>query len=59
MPFKSEAQRQKFAQMLKEGTISQEVFNEWNADTPDKLPDRTPKKVTIIRRPRATRGVAK
>jgi hypothetical protein len=30
MPFKSQAQRRKFAQLLVEGKISNETFEEWN-----------------------------
>jgi hypothetical protein len=34
MPFKSQAQRRKFAQLLVEGKISNETFEEWNRDRP-------------------------
>jgi 3-deoxy-D-manno-octulosonic-acid transferase len=30
MPFKSKAQRRKFAQLLVEGKISDETFEEWS-----------------------------
>ena len=41
MPFKSKAQRRKFAQLLVEGKISDEVYEEWNRSTGRKeLPDR-------------------
>lgn len=45
MPFKSKAQRRKFAQLLVEGEISPEVYEEWNRETGSKmLPERvTPK----------------
>jgi hypothetical protein len=33
MPFKSQAQRRKFAQLLVEGKISNETYEEWNRDT--------------------------
>ena len=33
MPFKSQAQRRKFAQLLVEGKISNETFEEWNRET--------------------------
>ena len=33
MPFKSQAQRRKFAQLLVEGRISNETFEEWNRET--------------------------
>jgi hypothetical protein len=41
MPFKSKAQRRKFAQLLVEGKISNEVYEEWNRETGgQKLPER-------------------
>jgi len=41
MPFKSQAQRRKFAQLLVEGKISNQTFEEWNRETGDKkLPER-------------------
>ena len=41
MPFKSKAQRRKFAQLLVEGKISNETFEEWNRETGGKkLPER-------------------
>jgi len=47
MPFKSKAQRRKFAQLLVEGKISDEVYEEWNRETGRKvLPERLHKKVT-------------
>jgi hypothetical protein len=33
MPFKSKAQRRKFAQLLVEGKISDETYEEWNRST--------------------------
>ena len=40
MPFKSRAQRRKFAQLLVTGEISPETFEEWNRATGSaKLPD--------------------
>ena len=33
MPFKSKAQRRKFAQLLVEGEITPEVYEEWNRET--------------------------
>jgi hypothetical protein len=45
MPFKSRAQRRKFAQLLVEGKISPEVFEEWNRETGRaELPERVQKK---------------
>jgi hypothetical protein len=41
MPFKSQAQRRKFAQLLVEGKISPETYEEWNRETGGKkLPER-------------------
>jgi len=41
MPFKSKAQRRKFAQLLVEGKISDETYEEWNRSTGKKeLPER-------------------
>ena len=41
MPFKSKAQRRKFAELLVEGKISPEAFEEWNRETGSaKLPER-------------------
>jgi hypothetical protein len=45
MPFKSQAQRRKFAQLLVEGKISNETFEEWNRETGSKkLPERAGRK---------------
>ena len=45
MPFKSKAQRRKFAELLVNGKISPETYEEWNRETGSKkLPERvTPK----------------
>ena len=45
MPFKSKAQRRKFAELLVKGEISPETFEEWNRETGGRrLPERlTPK----------------
>jgi hypothetical protein len=41
MPFKSKAQRRKFAQLLVEGKITPETYEEWNRATGGaKLPER-------------------
>ena len=41
MPFKSAAQRRKFAQLLVEGKISDKTYEEWNRETGSKvLPER-------------------
>src|SRR5688572_14211268 len=45
MPFKSKAQRRKFAQMLVDGEITPEVYEEWNRETGGAhLPERVGKK---------------
>jgi hypothetical protein len=47
MPFKSQAQRRKFAELLVKGEISNETFEEWNRETGGKkLPERVKKKKT-------------
>ncbi len=44
MPFKSKAQRRKFAELLVKGEISEETFEEWNRETGSaKLPERVKK----------------
>jgi hypothetical protein len=41
MPFKSQAQRRKFAELLLKGEISNQTFEEWNRETGSaKLPER-------------------
>jgi hypothetical protein len=50
MPFKSQAQRRKFAQLLVEGKISNQTFEEWNRETGGKrLPERVNKKSKTTR----------
>jgi hypothetical protein len=45
MPFKSKAQRRKFAELLVTGRISPETYEEWNRETGGKhLPERVKKK---------------
>jgi hypothetical protein len=45
MPFKSQAQRRKFAQLLVQGKIKPETFEEWNRETGNaKLPEHAPRK---------------
>jgi hypothetical protein len=56
MPFKSQAQRRKFAQLLVEGKISNETFEEWNRETGGKkLPERVKRKASDKKRPAARR----
>jgi hypothetical protein len=45
VPFKSKAQRRKFAELLVKGEISPETFEEWSRETGSaKLPERAPRK---------------
>ena len=45
MPFKSQAQRRKFAELLVKGKISNQTFEEWNRETGrKKLPERVKRK---------------
>ena len=55
MPFKSQAQRRKFAELLVQGKISAKTFEEWNRETGGrKLPERVKpvKKKTASRKRR-------
>ena len=54
MPFKSQAQRRKFAELLVKVKISNETFEEWNRETGHKkLPERVkPKRKTARKRKR-------
>jgi hypothetical protein len=54
MPFKSQAQRRKFAELLVEGKISPETYEEWNRETgsarlPDRVKRKTPRKRSATR----------
>jgi len=59
MPVKSKAQRRKFAQLLTEGKISEEVFERWNreagsAELPEHvIPKRKKKKAATKKKHRA------
>jgi len=66
VPFKSQAQRRKFAELLVKGEISKETYEEWNRETgSEKLPERVkakkskskakPKKKTTTRAKAKTR----
>ena len=51
MPFKSQAQRRKFAQLLVEGKISPDTFEEWNRETGSKrLPEHAARKRTTAKK---------
>ena len=54
MPFKSAAQRRKFAQLLVEGKISDQTYEEWNRETGSKvLPERVKPKAGAKSKPKA------
>jgi hypothetical protein len=58
MPFKSQAQRRKFAQLLVEGKISNDTFEEWNRETggkklPERVGQRTRRRTRARKRRRA------
>jgi len=54
VPFKSQAQRRKFAQLLVEGKISPQTFEEWNRETgARKLPQHVKRKAASKRRARS------
>jgi hypothetical protein len=60
MPFKSQAQRRKFAQLLVEGKISNETFEEWNRETGAKrLPERVRRKTKSAKKSTAKKSTAK
>ena len=51
MPFKSKAQRRKFAHLLVEGQITDKQYEEWNRSTGRKdLPERLHRKKTTSRK---------
>ena len=66
MPFKSKAQRRKFAELLVNGKISDQTYEEWNRSTGKKeLPERlhpeagaTTKKKTTAKKKTAAKRVA-
>jgi hypothetical protein len=56
MPFKSQAQRRKFAELLVKGEISNKTFEEWNRETgARKLPERVKRKQKKARKRRRSR----
>ena len=58
MPFKSKAQRRKFAELLVTGKISPATYEEWNRETGgQRLPERVTKKAR--KRKTATRKAKK
>jgi hypothetical protein len=60
VPFKSQAQRRKFAQLLVEGKISPETFEEWNRETgTQKLPERAGSRKPATRKKTARKKTAR
>ncbi|MEN3353541.1 MAG: hypothetical protein V7640_1699 [Betaproteobacteria bacterium] len=60
MPFKSQAQRRKFAELLLKGEISNQTFEEWNRETgstklPERVKPKTNRKSTAKSRSKAKR----
>jgi hypothetical protein len=56
MPFKSKAQRRKFAELLVKGEISPETFEEWNRETGNaELPERASRKRPKKKRARSAK----
>lgn len=53
MPFKSEAQRRKFGELVSQGKMSQKTFDEWSKDTPTNIPKRVTKKSDTDGSPRS------
>ncbi len=56
MPFKSKAQRRKFAELLVKGKISPETYEEWNRETGGR---RLPERVTRKTKKRIARKTSK
>ena len=55
MPFKSKAQRRKFAELLVKGKITPETYEEWNRETGGKkLPERVKPKAKAKRKKKTT-----
>ena len=64
MPFKSKAQRRKFAQLLVEGEITDEQYEEWNRSTgkkvlPERLHPKAPAKKTAAKKTTSRKTTAK
>ena len=57
-PFKSEAQKEKFKKLVKEGKITEETYRKWDSETTHHpLPERAPKRQRkmVMRAPKAKR----
>ncbi len=50
MPFKSEAQRRKFYALKERGQMTQEKIDEWEAETPENIPEHVKKKLKFKKR---------
>ena len=64
MPFKSKAQRRKFAELLVEGKITDEQYEEWNRSTgkkvlTERIHPKEPEKKTTKRHATAKKRTAK
>ncbi len=60
MPFKSQAQRRKFAELLVQGKISPATYEEWNRETGGKkLPDHVKPRTRAKRKSSPKRSTAK
>ena len=60
MPFKSKAQRRKFAQLLVDGKITDQQYEEWNLSTGKKeLPERVKPKAGAKKKTTAKKRTAK
>ena len=60
MPFKSKAQRRKFAELLVKGKITPETYEEWNRETGRKeLPERVKPKAKANRKTRKKKTTAR
>ena len=64
MPFKSKAQRRKFAQLLVDGKISDETYEEWNRSTgrkelPERVKPKSARKRASARRKALSRKAAR
>jgi hypothetical protein len=60
VPFKSKAQRRKFAELMVQGKISPETFEEWNRETGSaELPERAPRKSPARKSVRKKRSAKK
>lgn len=60
MPFRSKAQRRKFAELLVTGKITPETYEEWNRETGGKvLPERVRKKAKKTGKKKAKKKAAR